>query len=166
LISTASIERWTPGEEPGPRLRLAWQTGRAGLVRVTGVDVLRVRNALALPALAHLDDSGSPLGPVLANRPRRCVEITVPAGTSLGWPDLAYTTCATGALMITPPPGATFALGRFVGGRAWFMPPNYGPTTTDPDDLFEAVTVALVRQASQVLRESQSPADCPKEGRA
>ncbi|WP_326771271.1 hypothetical protein [Streptomyces sp. NBC_01445] len=142
-------ESWTPGAEPGEWLKRAWLLGRCGTVRITGAEVLRVSGSVAVAALAVLEASGTPLGPVLANRARFTAEIVVAAGTGATWPALPGTNCVEDAVMRCPAPDVTAACRRRTGGRTWICAPGpERPATTDSDVLCEAITSALVKLAS------------------
>ncbi|MER6160328.1 ATP-binding protein [Streptomyces sp. NPDC001868] len=134
-----SPEAWTPGQEPGPKLRQAWATGRTEPVTVTGADVLRVTTSVGVKALALLMQQGIPLGPVLHTDPRKAVEIVVPAGTARTWPGLPLTTCIAGAVVRAPAPEVTALKGRRTDGRTWFVPPGE-EAATDPGALAEAIS--------------------------
>ncbi|MDW8478335.1 ATP-binding protein [Streptomyces scabiei] len=134
-----SAEEWTPGEEPGPLLRLAWKKGRTERVTVTGADVVRVTTSVGVKALAILMQQGIPLGPVLYTDPRRAVEILVPEGTARTWPGLPLTRCVAGAAVRPPAPEVTTLTGRRTEGRTWFVPPGGEETATDPAALAEAI---------------------------
>ncbi|MDW8804366.1 ATP-binding protein [Streptomyces scabiei] len=132
-------ENWTPGQEPGPRLCLAWQSGGTETVTVAGADVVRVTQGIGVQVLAILRQQGIPLGPALHTRPRQAVEFVVPAGTAQAWPDLPFTTCTAGAEIRPPAPDVTALAGRRVAGRTWFVAPGAEEVSTDPDALAEAI---------------------------
>ncbi|MFE5029898.1 hypothetical protein ACFRAO_43100 [Streptomyces sp. NPDC056656] len=158
------VERWTPGTPPGPRLHQAWQAGRSCTVRITGADVLRVSTSAAARTLAVLEERGIPLGPVMENRARACIEFTVPAGTAATWPPLPRTHCVAEALIRCPAPDTTTHPYRTAGRRAWISPPApAAPSVTDADALCEAVTSALIQLAEQPPR---TPTYRPGEGRS
>lgn len=144
------FEAWPLGalDSAGYRLTSAWAVRRSLPVRLTGVDVVRVCTSLATDVLRALDARGLPRGPVLANRPRRALEIFVPAGTSEAWPDLDGTRCVRDPVMRFPAPSITADSGTGpVDQRLWLTPPARppAPSTTDGDALAEAVGTALAR---------------------
>ncbi|WP_331718287.1 hypothetical protein [Streptomyces sp. NBC_00134] len=147
------VECWTPGAAPDTRLRLAWQTGRCGTVRITGADVLRISSRVAVEALTVLESRQVPLGPILANRNRSAVEFIVPAGTAATWPALPHTRCVETAVMRCPAPAVTAASRRRVQGRTWICAPSpERPAATDADALCEAVTTAIAARGTRILR--------------
>lgn len=152
MAAHGRAESWTPGAEPGEGLQRAWFLGRCGTVRITGAEVLRVSGTVAVAALAVLEASGMPLGPILANRARSAAEIVVAVGTRATWPALPCTNCVEDAVMRCPAPGVTAASRRHTGGRTWICAPALErPATTDSDVLCEAITTALVTLAAPWL---------------
>ncbi|MFE1075129.1 hypothetical protein ACFW5W_28420 [Streptomyces sp. NPDC058783] len=125
---------------------------------------MRVASTHAAEVLAVLRQRNTPRGPVLANVPRRTVEVMVPTGTADVWPALPHTRCVARPTMRFPHPSVTTSSGlRPVDGRIWLTAPSAGtPAATDPDALAEAVAVAL----SRITRYGASPHDQrhPKEG--
>lgn len=139
------VTPWTPGTEPRPGLRLAWEAGRAPVVRVKGAEVLRISEVIAADVLDTLKTCDIPLGPVLINLPRRCVEVLVPLGTATTWPRQQNAACAAIALMRCPAPHVTRVSGRWSAGRTWTRSPDTSPVTTNAIALAEAVPRALAR---------------------
>ncbi|WP_330294072.1 hypothetical protein [Streptomyces sp. NBC_00576] len=142
----AGVEPWRPGTAPGPCLRAAWSVGRAGVVRIVGVDVLRISRLIDADVLTVLRERGIVRGPVLLNGRRRCVEVLVRPGTASSWPEMPWTRCVDAAVMLCPAPSVTSASGLHVDGRVWITPPGYAPPVTDADALAEAVATALARR--------------------
>lgn len=153
----ALVESWRPTRPPGPRLRQLWNTWRTGAVRVEGADVVRISGAISAEVLQGLRARGVTRGPILANGPRRCIELVVPRGTAAAWPDLPGTRCVKDAVIRCPAPQVTAISGLAVDGRAWIRPPDAAPMTSDDAAaLAEAVATALVRRAAPWL-DAQNP---------
>ncbi|MFE6955517.1 hypothetical protein [Streptomyces sp. NPDC057696] len=107
---------------------------------------------MAVAALAVIEASGTPLGPILVNRARSTVEIVVAEGTGATWPALPGTNCVEDAVMRCPATEFTAASRRHAGGRTWICAPGpERPAVTDSDVLCEAITTALVTLASPWL---------------
>ena len=153
----AAVTPWTPGAEPRPDLRLAWESGAAPVVRVKGVEVLRISDVIASEVLAVLKTQGVPVGPVLINVPRRCIEVLVPLGSAATWTPQPHTGCAGTALMRCPAPEITRASGRWVAGRTWTRNPGAG--TTSAGALAEAVPEATARWHSALQAQIQGWAE-------
>jgi hypothetical protein len=139
------VPPWTPGATPRPGLRLAWEAGCAPVVRVKGVEVVRVSELLAAHTFDVLTERGHQLGPVLINRPRQCADVLVPLVSAAVSPPHRYTTCLSAALMKCPAPDVTRASGRWVSGRAWTRSPGTGLPFTNAYALAAAVPPALAR---------------------
>ncbi|WP_328643915.1 hypothetical protein [Streptomyces canus] len=139
------VEPWQPGTKPRPGLLQSWHASRAPFVRVVGVEVLRISDAIAPDALAVLRERGIPTGPILINVPRGCIEVLVPLGSSEAWPPLPRTRCVPTALMRCPAPDITRDSGRWREGRTWAPPPGAGPETTSAAALAEIVPEAQRR---------------------
>ncbi|WP_030621916.1 hypothetical protein [Streptomyces fulvoviolaceus] len=143
------VEPWQPGAEPRPGLLRAWRAGRAPFVRVRGVEVLRISDALSADVIAVLRERGIPRGPVLVNIPRGCVEVLVPLGSAAAWMTRPHAKCVESALMRCPALDVTHASGLWVAGRTWETPPGASPVTTSVDALAEALFVAVARHAAR-----------------
>ncbi|MEU5324356.1 hypothetical protein AB0G67_47760 [Streptomyces sp. NPDC021056] len=136
---------WTPGAPPRPGLCLAWETGCAPLMRVQGVEVVRINEVFAAHTIDVLMERGHQPGPMLINVPRRCVEVLLPLDSAAVWPPYRYTTCAAAALMKCPATEVTLASGRWVGGRTWTRSPGTGLPFTNANALTGAVPEVLAR---------------------
>src|SRR5690348_15529175 len=83
----------TAGASVGDVLH-AWHTGRSVHVPIgRDWDVIRVTAEIGWGALALMRRNDHDFGPVVMSRPRRTLEIVVPAGTAAAWPTLDRFTC-------------------------------------------------------------------------
>ncbi|MFE7948200.1 hypothetical protein [Streptomyces sp. NPDC057426] len=130
--------QWLASTMDPPSIILAeWSDSPDHLAEVPlGVlfDVLRVADAIGLPALEELYQQRVALGPVLHCQPRQTVELLVPVGAAEKWDALRGTVCAgQGGTLRCPAPGTVSR------GRTWLQPPSGTGVLTDPEVLRAAL---------------------------
>ncbi|WP_158714227.1 hypothetical protein [Kitasatospora aureofaciens] len=134
------LAAWLAGSWPGEtapddgdvKAASPWPTSNP-LAQVDGegrFEVVRLLTPVASAATARLLQAGIPVGPVLANHPRRCWELLCVPGAA---DEIAlYGAVCWGSTLVCPRPG------RAARGRSWLSVPPPG-VLTRPADLVAAL---------------------------